>query len=193
MIIICRSCESKILVHDNAGGQKGKCPKCTAVFTIPSATPADQAITAAAPPERSEAPPPRAASRRTDDIEEDRPRSRRSWRDEEEDDFDDDDRALHRIRHMREEDTGLSISSMVVGIVAAAFGTCGAVACGLLSVPVTGLCGLIAVILGLVGIRRGGRQFALTGITLGSIAMVLALACGVTGGTVLGIQLMRHN
>jgi hypothetical protein len=194
MLIVCHSCESKILVADNAGGQQGRCPKCTVVFTIPSTTPADEGITAAPSEGRvSVGPPPR----RADDEDHVQPASRRSWGDDDNDDADDDDdddrglRRLRRLRHQGAEDVGLSLSSMIVGIVAVFSATCFAVMCGLFSTPVTGICGVTAVVLGIVGMRRGGRHYAIIGITLGSVAMLLAASCGLFGGAMV-VHLMNQ-
>ncbi len=190
MIVVCSSCASKVLVPDNADVQKGKCPRCGVVLTIPAPIADDAGITSAPAPAKSS----RCAD---EEFEEERPRSRRSWRDEDDDDFDDEDDDDEyglppRLRRPPDEAPGLSISAMVVGIIAVASGTCLAVACGLFSVPITGICGLVAVILGWIGMSRGGRQFAVTGITLGVIAMLMALACGVLGGTFVGWAIMQN-
>src|SRR6516165_1405572 len=133
MLIVCPSCDSKVLVADGAGGQKGKCPRCGHVFVIPAAERpgAADGITAAPPPAQDRgivlAPP----SRRVEEDEDERPRRRDSWRD---DDVDEDFDWHRRKRRMAQEDVGLSLASMIVGICAVVSSTCGALVCGLFSV-----------------------------------------------------------
>ena len=66
----------------------------------------------------------------------------------------------------RNEKTGLSIASMVLGIV-------GSLAC---CIPLFGFpVNLVGLILGIIGIKRGGKGMAVTGIILCSIFLVLTL------------------
>lgn len=77
---------------------------------------------------------------------------------------------------MNEEKKGMSITSMVLGIV------------GMIIVPL--ICGILAIIFSVIGKKKGGKGFATAGLVLGIIdtvygviSLVLALA---TIGSILG-------
>ncbi len=164
MLIVCPSCDSKVLVPDGMEGRKGKCSKCGAVFTIPAApatNPArdDEAITTA----------PRPAPR--EEVEPGPPPRRRG-------EYDDDEDAWDEPRSLRRPDrppAALSQAAMIVGIVAITSGTVGACCCGVLSTPVTGLAGGAAIVLGVMGQSRGGQGYAIAGMVTGFLAILLAL------------------
>jgi hypothetical protein len=193
MLIVCRNCDSKVSVPDGAVGKRGKCPKCGHIFTIPAASPEpapepapeDEGIIAT-PPAKQGVEVPKAPRR--DPEEEERP-SRRHWEDED-DDEDEDFRDLRRLRD-EEEQKGLSLASMILGIVAISSATLGAVCCGMFSTPISLICGIVAVILGLIGKNRGGRPLAITGISLGAAAAVMAVGCGLLSGLWVGFVLWQ--
>lgn len=67
---------------------------------------------------------------------------------------------------MTKEKKGLSIASMVLGIVAVLL---------FCLMPISIICATCAVTLGVIGINKGGRSMAIAGITLGIIAVVLTV------------------
>jgi predicted Zn finger-like uncharacterized protein len=119
-------------------------------------------------------------SRRDDEDDyEDERRSRRRSRDDEEEDDDDE---YPRLRKRRQE-TGLSMASMIVGIVSASLGLF-AICCWIVLAPLAGLGGVAAVILGFMGKPRGAEAQAITGIILGFVAIALSILwifCGAFG------------
>jgi serine/threonine protein kinase len=81
------------------------------------------------------------------------------------------------LRISKQEQPGLSIASMVVGIVSAVLGLFGNCCCfGYVASPVAILSGAAAIVLGFIGMKRGGRAYAYTGIALGAVGVLLALA-----------------
>jgi hypothetical protein len=124
--------------------------------------------------------------RQEDDELAPRPRRRENFEE------DDEDEVLRRLRLPQGNETGLSMASMITGLVALVFGLVGACVCGLFSTPITGVCGIAAVVLGVIGYSRGGQPFAITGIATGASAVVLAVACGITGGAWLGMVFLRN-
>jgi predicted Zn finger-like uncharacterized protein len=127
----------------------------------------------------------RRRSRRDDDDDDDEPRRRRSRRDEDDDDFDD----IRRRLRKKKQETGLSLSSMIVGIVSASLGLFG-ICCWILIAPLAGIGGVVAVILGFMGRSRGGESMAITGIVLGFVAIGLALLWSACGIGWLGVNVM---
>jgi hypothetical protein len=79
---------------------------------------------------------------------------------------------------LNKEDTMLSLISMILGIVSAVFGVFSMCCCvvGPYMSPIAGLGGGAAIVLGVMGHKRGGRNYAVTGISLGSVGVLLALA-----------------
>jgi DNA-binding helix-hairpin-helix protein with protein kinase domain len=69
---------------------------------------------------------------------------------------------------------GLSVSSMVIGIVSAVIAVVSL--CCVASVPVSAFGGSAAIVLGVFGLKRGGQPYAYTGIVLGTVAVFFALA-----------------
>jgi predicted Zn finger-like uncharacterized protein len=134
----------------------------------------DEAIEAEAPRPRSrardddEGDAPRRRSRaRDEDDEDDRPSRRRGGRD------DDDDLVRRSRRSEAGESTGLSVTSMILGITSLAFGSVGGCCCWFVALPLAGLCAIGAIVTGFMGQSRGGRGMALTGIITGGIGLVL--------------------
>lgn len=70
------------------------------------------------------------------------------------------------------EKTGMSVASMVLGIIGIVFSCCSFI---------SGPCAVIGLILGIVGIKRGGKGMAITGIVLCSITLL----CSIVGGILL--------
>ena len=80
---------------------------------------------------------------------------------------------------------GLSIASMILGIVAV---VCGCI--WYISIP----CGILAIVFGIVGKKKGGRGMATAGLVLGIIAIalyVLLILCGV--GTLVGAASLANG
>jgi serine/threonine protein kinase len=114
-------------------------------------------------------PAPRRPRREVEEEEDEEPAPRRKRRDVEEgeDDLD--------LRLPKREETGLSVTSMVLGIVGASVGVVGLCCCGMLGTPIPFVCGTGAIVLGVMGMSRGGRTQAQVGIALGAVAVVLVL------------------
>jgi predicted Zn finger-like uncharacterized protein len=70
--------------------------------------------------------------------------------------------------------SALSQASMIVGIVSVAAGVLGSCCCNV-GLPVSGVGGASAIVLGVVGMKRGGRAQAQAGIALGVAAVCLTL------------------
>jgi hypothetical protein len=78
---------------------------------------------------------------------------------------------------IEKENTALSITSMAVGIASAVLGILSPCCCvGAIGAPVALIGGVAAIILGVVGVKRGGQVYAYTGIALGGVGVLLALA-----------------
>ena len=195
MLTACTNCGAKIRVPDSAVGKKGKCPRCGASITItapPPEAPTEESDSLPDPEGTTEhsvsesAPPPvPRGSRRRDDEEDESDRPSRRRRDD--DDEDDDRRSRRRrdegdlnVRRRRpQESMGLSIASMVCGITGSVvlipLGCC----CGLPGVVigsiVSGILALIAIILGFMGMSRGGKGMAITGIVMGFVTFLLII------------------
>src|SRR5207253_4977491 len=74
------------------------------------------------------------------------------------------------------DDPGLSIASMIVGIASLVLGVFSLCCCGgAFTAPVGGICGVGAIGLGVVGMKRGGRTYAHTGIALGAVGLLMAV------------------
>jgi hypothetical protein len=110
--------------------------------------------------------------RRRDDEEKSRPRQRKPTDGDK--DRDDD---LRELRALKQEDTMLSVISMILGIVSAVFGVFSMCCCGgAMTSPIAGIGGAAAIVLGVMGQKRGGRNYAITGISLGIVGVLFALA-----------------
>ena len=92
---------------------------------------------------------------------------------------------LSDLRLLKNEDTMLSMMSMIVGIVSAVCGVLSMCCCGAFVSPIPGIGGAAAIVLGALGYKRGGRNFAITGMSLGAVGVLLALAT--IGFTLLGM------
>ncbi len=94
-------------------------------------------------------------------------RRRRSGRYDEDDEWDPDDIA-------KEETSGMSQAAMITGIVSASLSVLSMCCCNFL-MPLAAAGGLAAIGLGVVGMKKGGRSQAQTGIALGAAALLLTL------------------
>jgi predicted Zn finger-like uncharacterized protein len=188
MQVTCSNCQSKIRVPDSAAGKKGKCPKCGNIIAIPAlAAPEDVASEPIAETPPSSAfdfeagPAPSAkASRDTDDALESGPPPRKSKAraaDDEEDydDDADDDRPRKRIKkRSSEESVALSATSLGLGIGSSVFGA-GSCCCTIVTAPLAFILGIAALVLGIIGMKKGGKVMAIIGMSLGGVGIVLAL------------------
>jgi hypothetical protein len=83
---------------------------------------------------------------------------------------------LRDLRVLKKEDTMLSVISMILGIVASVFGVFSMCCCGgVMTSPIAGIGGAAAIVLGVMGQKRGGRGYAVTGISLGVVGVLFAL------------------
>jgi len=80
------------------------------------------------------------------------------------------------LRVSKLENPALSITSMAIGITAAVLGLLGPCCCvGAFASPLALLGGVAAIILGVVGMKRGGQTYAYVGIGLGGFAVLFGL------------------
>jgi len=77
---------------------------------------------------------------------------------------------------IEKENTALSVASMSVGIASAVLGLMATCCCvGAVASPAAIIGGATAIILGVVGMKRGGHVYAYTGIALGGVGILLGL------------------
>jgi serine/threonine protein kinase len=107
-------------------------------------------------------------------------------------DDDDDERDRPRIARGRNETT-MSLVSMVLGIASAVVSLFGFCCCSYVGVPLGIVGGSAAIFLGVMGMKRGGKQYAVTGITLGVAALVLVFMAFVLTMTGLAANLINFN
>jgi predicted Zn finger-like uncharacterized protein len=188
MLVVCRNCDSKVLVPDESAGKKGKCPKCGHVFTVGGAAagtgPDDEGISAGPPTAKAGVQSLPKTPRR---VEEDEPPPRRRYDDEDEDE--DDEGRLRRLRRSPENNP-LSLTSMIVGIVSASLGLFACVCWPFVAIIVI-LAGATAVVLGFVGRSRGATPQALTGIITGFAGIVLGIMWLIGYAIFLGVVIMN--
>jgi hypothetical protein len=231
LLIVCESCGGKFRAPDKAAGKRVKCPKCANMIQVPEADPAPSDDPNAAgvtqtPPQNkgksssgSKPPPvPKTTGKATwdnDDVgngedDDDRDRNRRKRYD---DDVDDDDRRhddLNVRKKKPEESIGLSVTSLVLGIVGIVLfisvggsATCGgfvlACCCPLgplagafTGVTVSAIPAILATIFGYMGKDKGGRGMAMTGMILGIVTLALAVILVVVLGvmSLLGVAFL---
>jgi serine/threonine protein kinase len=132
--------------------------------TAPAARALPEPVLLESTPRSAPAPAPPPLPREHADEEEE-PR-RRAW--ERDDDHDED---WDRLRIEKQEAPGMSLASMIVGICAA---TLPVILCYIGAVP-GAICGIVAIVLGVIGRKRGGASFALTGIICGSAGLLISL------------------
>jgi predicted Zn finger-like uncharacterized protein len=217
MQINCSNCQSKIRVPDSAAGKKGKCPKCGTIIAIPALDESDEATAepvvespaeataepvSETPPSfnfAAEPAPSRKAGRRDDDddaVGEGLPprKNRSRAADEEEVAADDaeafDDDKPRRKKNKEVESPGLSITSLVLGIVSVLSG-CGGFGCCCFA-PVSLLCAIGAVVTGFLGMKKGGKVLAIVGMSLGGFSLLLALGGIIFAFVGTGFQAMMN-
>ncbi len=180
MLITCSNCESKIRVPDSAAGKKGKCPKCGIVIAIPAAEAPLEVPVEAAPPETvaeepagspfdfsESAPPPKQAGPKVE-IEDDEVIEEPADVEEAEEE----DRPK-RKKKLAKEQTGLSLTSMILGIVSL---LCSCISLGTWCVaPIPFLCAIGAIVTGFLGMNKGGKGMAITGICCGGGSILLTI------------------
>jgi hypothetical protein len=178
--------------------------KCGTVITIPAAEmPADQAVAPApsapfdfdAPAPAKKSPPKPPVVEDDYDGEDELPLSRgKSARDDDElddeelpdeefpDEEDEDDRSRRKKKKRKsirksEQSIGLSLTSMILGIVSVLAGTGGCcIPClGIWTSPLPFLLGAGAIGTGIFGLKQGGQGFAITGLVCGGVGLLEAL------------------
>jgi predicted Zn finger-like uncharacterized protein len=191
MLITCSTCQSTIRVPDDAVGMQGKCPKCGTILTITAAEAAPSPSTGYAsqvpPPLPPAAPSASKAGARYDDFDEEPGRGY--------DRDDNEDWSIRRRRIRKAPSAGLSIAAMILGVtglfllivsvVASVFitaaagpaGCCVSFLGGYVALAITGILGLLGVILGFTGMRQGGRGYAWAGVGTGSATILAVLVC----------------
>jgi predicted Zn finger-like uncharacterized protein len=188
MQVTCSNCQSKIRVPDSAAGKKGKCPKCGNIIAIPVLDAPEEVApepVAEAPPTSSfdfEAGPAPAAkgSRDTDDALESGPPPRKSKvrAADDEEDYDDDDEDARRRKKIKkkssQESVGLSVTSLSLGGASFIFGA-GSCCCPILTASLAFILGVTAIVLGIIGMKKGGKVMAIIGMSLGGVGILLAL------------------
>ena len=199
MQITCTNCGAKIRVPDNAAGKKGKCPKCQTVMTIPAAgdpsaddlpkARAQEAVSAGGGTpfdfnEPADAPPAVKKSSKGQKA-----------RDEEDGDDDDVSESVGGTSIAKKgESKGLSLTSMILGISGLVLtllfgvggigvGIIGAAACACpcgiylsyFGFPISGIASIVGIILGVIGLKKGARGMAWTGIATSAASILLIL------------------
>ncbi|MCL2382844.1 MAG: DUF4190 domain-containing protein [Oscillospiraceae bacterium] len=77
---------------------------------------------------------------------------------------------------MEQEQKGMSIASMVLGIVGLVLGWC-----FYLFIPL----GILAIIFGIIGMKKGGRGMAIAGLIMGGLTLLVYLAMVILGLAIL--------
>lgn len=114
------------------------------------------------------------------------PRRRRRDDEDEDDDLD--------VRRLKREDINISLASMITGIVSVAFGVLSNCCCGgMATLPLAVLGGSAAIVLGVVGLKRGGKVYAQVGIGLGAATLVLALMALMLLTLGVGVQILGRR
>jgi predicted Zn finger-like uncharacterized protein len=172
MQVTCDQCQSKIRVPDSAAGKKGKCPKCGAIIAIPAAE--------AAP---SKPAPPAPAGSLFDFGEEAAPakpgKAKAKPAADEVDEVEDYEEEPAGGAKKKVESTGLSIASLILGIVSL---LCSCFSFGSLCVaPVPFACAVTALILGFIGMKKGGKTLAIIGICCGGGSILLTIILSIVG------------
>jgi predicted Zn finger-like uncharacterized protein len=94
---------------------------------------------------------------------------------------DDDDRPRRKKKKIRmgQPSIGMSLTSMILGIVSVVAGTggCCCIPIGVWTSPLPFLLGGGAVGLGIFGLKQGGTGFAITGLVCGGVGLLEALVC----------------
>src|SRR5258708_9748661 len=189
MQVTCGNCQSKIRVPDSAAGKKGKCPKCGNVVAIPALDAPTEEASAEPVKEAAgspfdfggEEPPPARKSRKIDDaVEADSPSRKSKARaadDEEEVDaaeyHEDEGDRPRKKKGQSAESTGLSMTSMILGIVSL---FCSCISLGSWCVaPIPFLCAIGAIVTGFIGMNKGAKGMAITGICCGGGSILLTI------------------
>jgi predicted Zn finger-like uncharacterized protein len=171
MLVTCPNCQSKIRVPDAAAGKKGKCPKCATVISIPAtgeeaaeAAPSEAVTGSSGSPfDFSEsAPAPKKGSRVEDEVEEEEAEG---------------EEGAGKKAKKKQESTGLSLTSMILGIVALVCSICSLGSWCVAPVPF--LCAVGAIVTGFLGMNKGGKGMAITGICCGGGSILLTIALSI--------------
>jgi predicted Zn finger-like uncharacterized protein len=165
MLITCGNCQSKIRVPESAAGKKGKCPKCGSVITIPAeGEAADEADAAEAAAEGPGNP---------FDFAEAAPAPRRAKGSAAGGEVDEEADEGEGRGRKKAESPGLSITSLVLGILSLLCG-CGTSLMWYCA-PIPFLLAIGAIITGLMGMKRGGKAMGITGASLGGASILLTI------------------
>lgn len=185
MLITCSNCESKIRVPDSAAGKKGKCPKCGTVIAIPATEPGDEdaPAEAIAPSEPAaeepvaeeaagspfafsdEPPAPKKGSRKADPLEDE------VVEEPVEDEYAEEGEPKKKTG--AKESPTLSMVSMILGILSLLCSCPSFVSwC---AAPLPFLFAVGALVTGFLGMKQGGRGFAIAGLCCGGGGILLTI------------------
>jgi predicted Zn finger-like uncharacterized protein len=205
----CPQCDSQLELDAEAAGMEVQCGHCqhlfTAVFPVKKSPskPSPSKRIAKKDEEEVEAPPKRSSSRREEEDEEDeRPAKKKSKRRVEVEDEDDDYEGPRK--KPKEKPNGMGIASMICGIVGLvvevpAFGVSifgiGCCCFNVVSWPMHALAAILAIVavsLGLLALKvKKGKGMTITGIALGGVTLLLAIASIILG--LLGFAVVAAN
>jgi predicted Zn finger-like uncharacterized protein len=193
MLITCSNCQSKIRVPDSAAGKKGKCPRCGTVIAIPATGEAAEEAPAEAPAETpppppepvAEAPPAEEPARSPFDFSEPEPppappkkASRKAAADEDEvveepevEAYADEERP--KTRKPVKESATLSLVSMILGILSLVC-SCPTFVSWCVA-PLPFVFAVAALVTGFLGMKQGGKGFAIAGMCCGGGGILLTI------------------
>ncbi len=178
MQITCSNCQSKIKVPDSAAGKKGKCPKCGTVIAIPAQAPAPE-----------DGPVEEAGGGSPFDFNESAPaapprKSRKPAAEEEGEEPAEVEEGEGAASAKKPESPGLSITSLVLGILSLFCG-CGTFTTWLCA-PLPVLLAAGAIVTGLLGMKRGGKVMGIIGASLGGVSLLLTIVAILVNILVIG-------
>jgi predicted Zn finger-like uncharacterized protein len=206
MLITCSNCQSKIRVPDSAAGKKGKCPRCGTVIAIPATGEAAEEAPAEAPAEPpppppepvAEAPPAEGPARSPFDFSEPEPSAppKKTSRkavvadDEIVEETVEPDEGAPRPRQPAKENTTLSLVSMILGILSLLCSCPSFVSWCAAPLPV--VFAVAALVTGFLGMKQGGKGFAIAGMCCGGGGILLTIIM-IVANIFLGVALFSFG
>jgi predicted Zn finger-like uncharacterized protein len=159
-VITCPTCGTKLEVDADQIGQSVQCGSCQQVFEAKTDAGSGRSRN--------------SQFGRDDEDEDDRPSRRRKskYRREYDDEYDDE-YAPRGGGHPPPGGTGMGVTALVMGIAGLVLSTVGWIfCCG----PVGGVCGILAIIFGIVALKTPGRGMGIAGIILGVLSLLAVVA-----------------